>query len=685
VGAFELESGRAQSREIRFGADESPERFNNRARFGGRGAAFVGRRKRFAAETGERLEHANRKLVRAFYGPGRYGGGGSLDPNDKTRFYYDGMEFQLDWKTGASVPVNVFLRPDTNSLPLPDGYGASGIPETAIYANNRQYLTNAFNSNPTHGTPIATIWMMRENIARPVAALGKTADWKVLQGRQFKAARPDGDSMFVWSDLNVDAQMQPGEVQFWRAKGGSVTVGRDLSFVASRVDERAVRWKPTRFSDAGIPIYDSKSGETLASGTQTSPSSGGDQAIVGNDGWSILTTAPLPLSAYGIGGAKGGQTLWSYPSMWPGLHASHRAPLATFPGQLLGTTRLLGNTIKPNAGSAGEIWGINGNKGQVYLFTTDGLFVATLFKDSRTTSWNFPVAKIGMRVDEASLQEEAFFTTMTQTPDGVWLQAGFFGNIVRVDGLEKIERLPSSTIQVTSQLLAQARSYNLKQEESRQGSSSTKAESLVVAIRANAPVVDGKMDEWKDAAFAPIDERTSAALAVSGNRLFAAFKTGDAKLLQNSGESVPLLFKGGGALDLQLGSIDGGLRLLVAQVGGKTRATLYRPNVPGTASAKVKFSSPNRTLEFDRVDDVSAQITLANDGKGFYEMSVPLSLLEWKAAAGTTIRGDVGILRGNGFQTLQRVYWSNKASGLVSDVPGEAELTPNLWGTFELK
>ena len=37
------------------------------------------------------------KLSHAFYGPGRYGGGGTLDPADKTRFYYDGMEFKLDW------------------------------------------------------------------------------------------------------------------------------------------------------------------------------------------------------------------------------------------------------------------------------------------------------------------------------------------------------------------------------------------------------------------------------------------------------------------------------------------------------------------------------------------------------------------------------------------------------------
>jgi hypothetical protein len=44
------------------------------------------------------------QLVRALYGPGRYGGGGSLDPQDKTRFYYDGIEFKLDWKTILGFP-----------------------------------------------------------------------------------------------------------------------------------------------------------------------------------------------------------------------------------------------------------------------------------------------------------------------------------------------------------------------------------------------------------------------------------------------------------------------------------------------------------------------------------------------------------------------------------------------------
>ena len=110
---------------------------------------------------------------------------------------------------------------------------------------------------------------------------------------------------------------------------------------------------------------------------------------------------------------------------------------------------------------------------------------------------------------------------------------------------------------------------------------------------------------------------------------------------------------------------------------------LYRPHVPGT-KALVPFSSPSRTVTMDRVDDVSDQVTLAGDGQGVYEFSIPLQTLGLSAAPGRTLSGDLGILRGDGSQTLQRVYWNNKATGITADVPSEAELTPQLWGTLRL-
>jgi len=162
-------------------------------------------------------------------------------------------------------------------------------------------------------------------------------------------------------------------------------------------------------------------------------------------------------------------------------------------------------------------------------------------------------------------------------------------------------------------------------------------------------------------------------------------------------------FKTGGALDLMLGvnpaadpkrthAVEGDERLLVTQVKGKTLAVLYRAVVPGTKDP-VPFSSPWRTITLDRVEDVSAQVTLATtvtkNQKGkvdsaYYEFSIPLSTLGLKPQPGQTLRGDLGILRGDGTRTMQRVYWSNKATGITADVPSEAELTPKLWSRWQL-
>jgi len=92
----------------------------------------------------------------------------------------------------------------------------------------------------------------------------------------------------------------------------------------------------------------------------------------------------------------------------------------------------------------------------------------------------------------------------------------------------------------------------------------------------------------------------------------------------------------------------------------------------------------NKTTTIDRVQNLSDQVQLAQDA-GNYELSIPLALLNLPAQAGLTFKGDIGILRGNGVQTLQRIYWHNKATGLVSDLATEAELTPQLWGRWEFK
>ena len=165
-------------------------------------------------------------------------------------------------------------------------------------------------------------------------------------------------------------------------------------FLNSYVDGKAMRYRPVKMSAAGIPSYNLSNGEVIADGAQRNVTDGGGQVLESPDDV-VLTTAPLPFAREGIGGIDKSGRRWSYPSLWPGLHPSHSAPLADHPGELLGTTHLLGPFIdlaRPGSESgAGPLWAINGNQGDIYLFTADGLFVSQLFEDARSGKpWNMP-------------------------------------------------------------------------------------------------------------------------------------------------------------------------------------------------------------------------------------------------------------------------------------------------------
>jgi hypothetical protein len=663
------------------------------------------------------------KLLRAFYGPAEYGGGGALDPHDKTRFYYHGMEFKLDWKRGRDRLARVLFRPGPDDLALPTGFGTGGQPETPLevtFASGtvRRYFTNCYDSNPTNGTSLAFLWIDRGGIARPAAALGQANDWDLLKGDSFKPRWPKGvdlkgdrwqnPALFVWSDLNGDGHVQPEEVTMTKANGGGVTVMPDLAFVVSRIDDRAVRLAPRRFTPQGVPVYDLSAGEVLVAGAQPPTSSGGDQALVDPSGWTILTVAPKPFAPQSLGGVFRGEVRWSYPSLWPGLHASHESPPPDRPGELIGTTRLLGGLVTPHGGQGGPLWAVNGNQGNVYLFTADGLFVSELFRDIRKgEGWAMPIAERGMLLNDVSLHDENFWPSIAQTPDGeVYLVDGARTSLVRVEGLATIRRLPPMRLDVTADDLRRAQACLVQSEAQRQTFEGRPT--LKVALRQSPPVVDGKLDDWAGADWATIDRSgvaawfdsnskpydVTAAVAVAGDRLYAAFRTGDAQLLRNSGETPRAPFKTGGCLDLMIGAdsradanradpVPGDARLLVTLVHDKPLVLVYRAVVPGTKDP-VPFSSPWRTITFDRVDDVSDKLQFAA-GEGNYELSIPLSVLSLKPVAGQVLQGDVGILRGNGFETLRRVYWSNKATAITSDVPSEAQLTPRLWGRWVLE
>ncbi|RYD29628.1 MAG: hypothetical protein EOP86_21380, partial [Verrucomicrobiaceae bacterium] len=475
-------------------------------------------------------------LWKAFYGPSKYGGGGTLDPEDKTRFLYadesrGAMEFALDWEKGKSRLTSVYYRPEAQDLKLPDHTAA---PELAIHHQGRRYFTNCYNSNPTGGSA-AMVFLERDGIARPVAGMGHAADWKVLQAPAFAArldAASSGDGerdrgrnrdrdrrlLYLWSDANDDAQAQPEEVFFHASGTGGVTVMPDLSFCAARVDGKAMLYAPVGFSAGGAPLYDFAKGRTLAEGVLPPASSGGDQVLAGKDGWTVVTLGLGPFAQQSLSGTAHGKPSWSYPSAWPGLHAAHESAAPDRPGQLVGTTRLLGGFVTPRNTDAGQIWGMNADMGTIYLFTSDGLFVATVFVDKRLgKTWAMPAPERNMSLKGFTLGEENFWPTWSQTPDGtVYLMSGGKFSLVRLDGLETIRRLPASGITVTAADLEKSQGILATAEARRQQAEG--GGTLKVALRSQAPVVDGKLEDWSKDGWVDIDKSGVAAIFNSDSK-----------------------------------------------------------------------------------------------------------------------------------------------------------------------
>jgi hypothetical protein len=123
---------------------------------------------------------------------------------------------------------------------------------------------------------------------------------------------------------------------------------------------------------------------------------------------------------------------------------------------------------------------------------------------------------------------------------------------------------------------------------------------------------------------------------------------------------------------------------------GHLLAVLNEKAAPGASvSDRYVFTAPWHIVAFDKVA-VAPEVQLAEraiDGGYFVEAAIPWKLLDVRPVAGLSLKADVGVLFADhgGTTTVSRQYWSNKATGLVNDVPGEADLTPELWGTFVLR
>ena len=613
---------------------------------------------------------AEGKLAKELVGPTFYGCGDSfLDAFDHSIGYSTGTRFKIDYANKTYAPIAVNGRNDRpGALLWPTWSGRF------VTCNGKRYYTDEgprrtpviFAYEPDRMRALATVGVVRE-----LQDSGLFAGVKAI-------ARAKPMDWYSWSDRNGDALVQAEEVQVVPSPTGAGMFtywgslpGDDLTITLPS-GGRYWQFAVTGWTPAGAPVYDLTQAKELARQK-------GEAGYVAMDAEHRVLIRGDPIMAY----RPDGSIDWTYPSRY----AMHGRPGVPAPGRIIEVHRITGLAPLPKE-AGGQLFAMNGNNGEWYFMTTDGVYIQKIFRDFRVGGHKGP---------EYFISQESFGGHFVRTADDgkYYLVSGNTdARVFRLDGVESIRRFPAAKLAFTAEhfatagrMLADEAFERKKRADARVPRAVPEAEGFV------ATWPDGSLTEWT----ALNGQAVAVRKAWSEDSLYLRWDVNDPTPLVNGGENAKLLFKYGDSVDLQIASdpradpqrrepAAGDVRLLITEAKGRPVAVLYEPVTKGTKD-KVAFSSPWRTISFDRVRDVTAEVKLRltrRQGGYSVEAAVPWSLLGFKPAAGDSLRGDLGVLFGNesGELTLLRSYWSNDNTSIVSDVPSEAALEPRQWGVF---
>jgi hypothetical protein len=626
------------------------------------------------------------KLLKDFIGPTGYGGtGANADPDDPRRVFGSGCEFQLDRKANRAE-VAAALGPVAGQLMKIKGR------EYIMGKNGRLYLRQGDQLKPVAAMGNVCIKDLKEvaDIPLPPAPAG-THGYATIS--------------FVWSDLNDDGKAEPEE-----AISGSRWSGwKDLKFPVGVSGYFGSYWLDEAFNLYGVAgeSYGAYGGRpTMVTRIPLKGWTGGGapiwdvakQTVLSQDG-KVQGCLYLPGGGQVIAGAPltglrdDGTVLWIYQDKWAGVHASHNAPIPERDDQLIGTLGCIGRAKT----RLGMVFAMHSNMGRLYLMTTDGLLVASVFQDCRAGGDPWPAAALkGAPLGGVTMGSEWFgghFFKCEKTGE-YFLIAGFTAyNLIKLQGFESLQPIRGGAVIVSAADVRAA-------EELAQHRVAAKAaaSTLVITKAATPPAFLGKLIAFPTNSFVAWSSgpyKLRAAIAADATNLYLAYDvSGDDNPMVNAGKDVKQLFTTGDSVDLQLGTdatadpkrtepAIGDLRLLISVFEGKPVAVLYRWRVK-EGQEPVTFTCPWRSHTVDRVDLMpEARINVVRRGGGYMvEAAVPLTALGFAPQAGREYKLDLGVIFSDakGNNRAARVYWANKATGLVADVPGEIMATPKLWG-----
>lgn len=427
------------------------------------------------------------------------------------------------------------------------------------------------------------------------------------------------------------------------------------------------------FTKNGVPLYDFSKPVQPANRIPIDDSSSSRGTVImdlaGNitDGITFATTD----------GRKG-----SYPN----LYGQHDAP-ASQRGVLIAIFRA--NGILEDLPGVGSVVALGGDRGEWFFLTTDGLYLTSICQDS----------KGDVTLDDTFIGQESFGGFVWRDPKGrTFVQLG--GPSFRIMEVLGLDTCRKTTVKLT-----------ITQEQIDEGARIAAAKhhvgngeptSLTIARVAklpDAPPAAGLAATQPLLADVP-EMRVVAAgnparwwrsvFVHDGTTLGILWQVADDSPWKNGEGHYTHAFIGGDAVDVKLDVPGRGpIRLLVAPVGGKNVAAYWQQKAaqkdnPLTYQVN---NNPSNARTFDVVRLLpNAKVTVNTEQTG-YSVLLTVPLADLGLTPASTLKGLAGVIFSNpaGTNRLERLYWNDKQTDLVSDVPSEAGLDTTRWGAVTVQ
>ena len=480
--------------------------------------------------------------------------------------------------------------------------------------------------------------------------------------------RWDEETLMVWRDRNGNERFDADEFEFApRGSGGTGGWGlyaSDLDFTCGA------------YIDGGYRLLDFKFPEWSMSRAVAHARSAKGRIPAGTGHFRRVEQLSAPggrfvftgATPYMLGFDRDGLLSWYMSNPHTNVHGSHDAGLPR-PGELQGVLFALG-TVPCGRRGERDCFALKNNHGRIFFITTDGIYLDELFSDCRVAAAN----------DETYIGGESFggsFEYDRKNRRAVLTSGGGGYRWYDIKGLDAVsESTYTRTFSARELVEAQEKFPLVDPKAARRPSAS---------VQSPADGSLRRIAEWRANSLEAFLDGCSAA-----GRLKLRFSVNEPSPWVNNGTDRYEMFKTGDCVDFQFLRGKSPVRVMVYPKDGGAEAVVYDfdgalAKARGESAAPHDFASPWRKFTAKHVFFPEGLDIRVERSGGRYSVSFSVPL-EWLAEGGRplSVKADFGVIFGDRDGTINqsRVYWSNKETGLVNDVPGEIMPEPKAWGTL---